>query len=155
MNEVIGRLPTIPEYFKLYINKNVDLNINPKQPCPFHQEEKPSWSYSASLGKWRCFGGCKCGGDVIDLHRVNYKLKDRETAEKSLRSKHKCILKPDLNLDVTDLRVSEEKIDFESAYQKALILANCPERWLELDYVMSKYPVDLYDLLELLEKWRK
>lgn len=36
---------------------------------------------------------------------------------------------------------------------KALLLANCIERWLELDYVMSKYPVEILDIKDLVSKW--
>ena len=153
MSDIVGRLPTIPEYYRLYINKSVDLTLTPKQPCPFHQETTPSWSYSAEHNKWRCFGGCKCGGDVIDLHKVNYKLSSRSEAEKSLRNLHKCVLKPTITVDNSALIVRESKVKFETLYQRALILANSPARWLELDYVMSKYPVDVFELRELLEKW--
>lgn len=152
--EVIGRLPTIPEYYRLYINRSVDLLDSPKQCCPFHKENKPSFYYSAEKGKWRCFGGCKCGGDVIDLHKKNFGLASRKEAEESLQARHKIPQKKALvTLDLMATSVNEEKVSFEEVYQKALILANCPERWLELDYVMSKTPVEELDLRELLQKW--
>jgi len=39
--------------------------------CPFHQETKPSFSVSSSLGAYYCFG-CQASGDVIDFYsRIN------------------------------------------------------------------------------------
>ena len=49
---VKGRLPTIPEYYMDFINKNVDLTKEPKQCCPFHKEDTPSFSYSAMKKVW-------------------------------------------------------------------------------------------------------
>ena len=43
---------TIPEYFSKYINNSIDLNTTPKVCCPFHQEDTPSFSYSALMKKW-------------------------------------------------------------------------------------------------------
>ena len=77
-------LLSIPEYYKRYINHNVDLSIETKQCCPFHHEDTPSFSYSPERGTWRCFGACHKGGDVIDLHQLNYKLSNREEAKRSL-----------------------------------------------------------------------
>ena len=94
--EIIGRLPTIPEYYRDWINKNVDLEYNPKQCCPFHKEDTPSFSYSAEKGKWRCFGSCKCGGDIIDLHKKNYHLRSRTEAECSLKNLYHIVDKIEL-----------------------------------------------------------
>ena len=39
--------------------------------CPFHEETKPSFSVSSSLGMFYCFG-CQASGDVIDFYsRIN------------------------------------------------------------------------------------
>ncbi len=39
--------------------------------CPFHEETKPSFSVSSSLGAFYCFG-CQASGDVIDFYsRIN------------------------------------------------------------------------------------
>ena len=83
--KIVGRFPTIPEYYTLMINSSVDLIEEPKQCCPFHHEDTPSFSYSVSKNVWRCFGGCHTGGDVIELHRMNYHIRSREEAKQSLQ----------------------------------------------------------------------
>ena len=151
-----GRLPTIPEYYKDHINSKVNLLENPKQPCPFHHETAPSFSFSAERGIWSCFGGCKCfGKDVIELHRKNYNLSTREEAESSLYSMY-GIIKPRPKFDKSDFRVevNEDRIENEMLYQEALLLANNPDRWDELDYFMSKTPIEYTDLKYILEKWK-
>ena len=153
MLEKTGRLPTIPEYYKEMINRSVDLLENPKQCCPFHTEDTPSFSYSAERGKWRCFGGCKCGGDVIDLHRKNYRLATRQDAERSLNALCGIVKRVEIYKENVNLYVSENKVEQEEIYQKAILLANCPDKWVELDYFMSKTPIDLMGLTDLVNKW--
>ena len=155
MLQKTGSLPTIPEYYKEMINRNVDLEREPKQCCPFHKEELPSFSYSAERGVWRCFGGCKCGGDVIDLHRKNYHLSSRDEAEKSLNALCGIVKRAKVVLESQPIHVSESRIEGEQLYQKALVLANTIERWIELDYFMSKVPIELIGLMELVQKWSK
>jgi len=152
--DVIGRLPTIPEYFRQHINKDVDLESEPKQFCPFHEDkDSPSFSYSRERSVWRCFGGCKCGGDVIELHRKNFKFKSRKDAETSLKGIYQVYEDKVQNLEQEEVLINPEKIEFESVYQKALIMATNPKRWLELDYTMSIYPVEAVSLKDLIEKW--
>ena len=151
--EIIGRLPTIPEYYRDWINKNVDLEYNPKQCCPFHKEDTPSFSYSAEKGKWRCFGSCKCGGDIIDLHKKNYHLRSRTEAECSLKNLYHIVDKIELKRENVNLFVDDDKITQEVIYQKALLLANNVEKWLELDYFMSKTPIDITELESIVKRW--
>lgn len=153
---VAGRLPSIPEYYRDLIDRKVDLTTEPKQCCPFHSENTPSFSYSREHEKWRCFGACHCGGDVIDLHRKNYKLHTRKEAEESLCGiyhvdKRDVILKKDSYLDY----VNEKRVSSTVLYNEAILKADRPDRWLQLDYVMSKYPVEDYCLKELLDVWDK
>lgn len=152
MAKIRGRLPSIPEYFAEMINREVDLNSEPKQCCPFHKEDTPSFSYSADKGVWRCFGGCHVGGDVVDLHKVNYKLSSRDEAKKSLYAIYEVTEKKVLSDSMLDY-VNEERIMDNAVYAKLLIKANCPKRWLELDYVMSKHPLEMADLRGLLDSW--
>ncbi|MCH2500236.1 MAG: CHC2 zinc finger domain-containing protein [Dehalococcoidia bacterium] len=37
--------------------------------CPFHQERSPSFYVWPASQRWRCFGSCVEGGEVIDLLR--------------------------------------------------------------------------------------
>jgi DNA primase len=48
-----------------------------KAICPFHSEKTPSFVVYPD-GKWRCFGACGIGGDVLDFYqrRHNVDLKD-------------------------------------------------------------------------------
>lgn len=71
---------TIPEYFKKYIDSKVDLDLDPKCCCPFHEEKTPSFSYSAERNHWQCFGACNTGGDVFALHMKNKKLRSYNDA---------------------------------------------------------------------------
>lgn len=155
MQRVMGKLPTIPEYYKEFIDSSVDLNWQPKQCCPFHKEDTPSFSYSRDKGVWRCFGGCHCGGDVIELHRKNYKLRSRKEAEKSLYDLYGVPVVQCKTADIDRETVRDDVVEDNVIRLKALLLANCVERWLELDYVMSKYPVEILDIKELLSKWER
>ena len=152
---VVGRLPTIPEYYRDFINKSVDLNADPKQCCPFHNEDTPSFSYSLEKGVWRCFGGCHCGGNVIDLHKKNYKLKTKKEAEESLYTLYKVDKRTIINNSTAYLEyVNDERVEEETLYQEVLMRADTVERWLQLDYVMSIYPLEWFRLRELLESWK-
>lgn len=151
---VYGRIPSIPEYFKDFIDNSVDLITQPKICCPFHEEDTPSFSYSAEKGVWRCFGSCHTGGDVIALHQSNYRIKSRKEAERSLYElyhvdKTDMILRYDAYVD----KINEDRIKSKTLYNIALQKANTVERWLELDYVMSKYPVEDMALQDLLDSW--
>jgi hypothetical protein len=154
---VKGMIPTVPEYYQTFINKNVNLLETPKQCCPFHEEDTPSFSYMRERGLWRCFGACKTGGDVYELHRKHYKLKSRDEAKKSLHSIYGVQEKLELvtGLEHIEKRINQYKVDLDHAFQLLVILAGDDvERWLELDYAMSKYPPDLLDLQSMINKWR-
>lgn len=145
---------SVSEYYKRFIDSKVDLNDTPKVCCPFHKEEKPSFSYDSNRGRWRCFGSCKVGGDVIDLHRKHYNLRSRKESEESLYR----LLGIHITHGITSLKedyvvIDEEKLSVDVAYEKAVIYANTKERWIKLDYVMSVYPLDVTRLEDLLKKW--
>lgn len=153
---ISGRLPSIPEYYKEMIDNKVDLNLEPKQCCPFHAEKTPSFSYSREQGKWRCFGACHCGGDVVDLHKKNIRAHTRKEAEESLCEIYHVDRTVIISARGSYLDyVNEERVLSKTLYNKAILKADRPERWLQLDYVMSKYPVEDYSLQELLDTWEK
>lgn len=148
-----GSLPDVPTYYQRMINPNVDLVRERWQCCPFHKEDTPSFSYDIRTGRWRCFGACHTGGDVYDMHRMHYHLRTREEAISSLNSLCGVVKKPELKMAYSDYKVNDDKVTEEVAYRKCILYADTPERWIELDYVMSKTPVDVNELKSLLIKW--
>lgn len=147
---------TVPQYFSKFIDNKVNLEITNKVCCPFHNENTPSFSYNPSTGKWRCFGACKTGGGVIEMHRMNYKLNSNKEAEKSL-----CNLlgvpyevNTSLDMNIEAFTLNDDNIELDKIYSKCLLNCNSIERQIELDYVMSIFPVDVIRLKSLLRKWR-
>ena len=137
---------SIPEYFRRFIDPTVDLSIDNKVCCPFHKEDTPSFSYSPERNTWRCFGACHVGGDVIELHRKNYKIADRTAAKASLLAL--LGIKNEVKFERTKVTANEELVKERLIYAEALELAATVEDWLELDYIMSFHPID-YRRLEL------
>ena len=148
-----GKIPTVAEYYAAMINSSVDLVREPKQCCPFHEEKTPSFSYDVRRERWRCFGKCHTGGDVYDMHRMHYHLNTREEAIRSLKSMCGVSNAPKLELAYDDYKVRDEQLYEEAIYQRCLLYANTVDRWLDLDYVMSKVPVESAELQQLLVKW--
>lgn len=147
MSIVDSRLPTIPQYYKQYVDSKVDLNETPYQPCPFHKEQNgKSFSYSRDLQIWRCFGQCHCGGDVIDLHRLHYGLKSRDEAKINLYRMLKIPMDLAIVFEPEPIEVDEVDVRRRRVYNLALKLAKTPDDWLDLDYIMSKVPYDLKEL---------
>ena len=142
---------SIPDYWKTYVNPNVDLEKEPKQACPFHNEQHgQSFSYKAEKGYFSCFGACHVyGGDVVQLHMLNYKIKDYDKAEESLaRLYHINLKSKELHFEKKEVKVDEKNVALRVAYAQACNLATGPEAWLELDMIMSQYPTD-YDKLKI------
>lgn len=153
---ITGRLPTVPEYYMEHIDKSVDLTKDPKQCCPFHQENTPSFSYNIATGRWSCFGKCHAHGDVIDMHMRRFHLESRDVAKKDLENRYDARTEPDLKRLQRDsnVYVSEDNVEDQATYAEAVALANTPNRWLELDYVMSKTPYNRVDVIELINNWK-
>jgi hypothetical protein len=134
---------TIPEYYRRFVDSNADLRETPKLKCPFHKEENgQSFSYSAGRELWRCFGACKSGGDVIDLHKLNFHLPTRREAEQSLRSLLGLRAVPKSPLGFPKPAVNAERVSELSGYGRAVKAAKTPSDWAELDLIMSAYPPD-------------
>lgn len=140
---------SIPAYFKQYINHEVDLVSTPKVCCPFHEEDTPSFSYSADKGTWRCFGSCKVGGDVIAMHQKNYKLRSRDEAVELLCSLL-SIDRNTLDLSPPDIVINEKLVQYQTTYNKAVKRAKTIDDYLELDYIMSQHKMHS-ELIEDLE----
>ena len=151
---VEGRLPTVPEYYQEHINRGVNLLDEPKQCCPFHEENTPSFSFNPKTGRWSCFGKCHAHGDVVDMHQRVYHIESREEAYRSLRSLYKVSSDRALSELNRMYFVEEDKVDDQAVYAEACALANTPERWVELDYAMSKCPFDRWNIMDLLYKWK-
>lgn len=155
MAKALGKLPTVPEYYAEYIDSSVDLAQNPKQCCPFHKENTPSFSYNLETGRWSCFGKCHAHGDVVEMHRRWMKLETTEEAKKSLFKAYSIAEVNSLeSLANQQPYVSEDKIENDVVYAEAIALANNPERWIQLDYVMSVVPYDRARVQNLIESWK-
>lgn len=142
------RLPIIPRYFKDYVDPKVDLTLTSSIACPFHNETHgKSFSYKADSGIWRCFGACHTGGDVVDLHRINYGIKTRDEAVKSLYALYHIPYDPLQALRPAKVEPDKKDGDRRRVYAAALQLARDVDSWLELDYVLSKVPFDLAELI--------
>lgn len=152
---VSDRLPSIPDYFKKYVDKSVDLNMTPHIPCPFHGETHGK-SFSYKDGIWSCFGACHVyGADVVELHRRNYKLGSRDEAEISLRRLYGLPLMRVPTFKKKEVTVSAERVNSLALYNRALKCATEPESWIELDYILSKVPYDVSELELFCNKYGK
>lgn len=166
--EVIKQNISIPEYFKLYINSNIDL-LEPTVCddgrvyraglicCPFHKEDTPSFSYDDRRGIWRCFGKCKVGGDVIRLHQINKHIATRDDAIDSLlQLRHLGMRHVDFHAPTYNF--SEDDKELRILKNKAYRIAKSIEDFVELDYIMTKFqrPADtLADLDEFIIQRKK
>lgn len=148
---------TVPQYYTKFIDNKVNLDETTKVCCPFHKEKTPSFSYIPSTGTWRCYGACKTGGDIVDLHKMNYKLKNKIEAENSLyavlgmqRPKSKTIE----DLKNEQVFIDQDNVELDRIYHLCLVHATTPDRWVDMDYAMSLYPVDVLRLKDLLSEWK-
>lgn len=147
----LNKMISIPDYWKDYVSSKVDLKTDPKQQCPFHNEQHgKSLSYDAIRGYWSCFGAChKIAADVVQMHQLNYKLRSYEDAEKSLARLYKISLDDKkLSFKKPEVNINEHDVKFRVAYAQACRLAKTPDEWIELDFIMSQYPPST-DKLEL------
>jgi len=149
-----GTMPTVAQYYKDFIDAKVDLIKEPKQCCPFHKEKTPSFSYMPQRGVWSCFGACKVrGADVIKMHQMKFHLNTREEAEESLRSLYKCPKKEETRLTEKRVVINESDVEYQSLVNRCIMLANTPEKWVELDELMTYYPPEILDLQDLITRW--
>lgn len=149
-----NRLPTIPEYFKRFVNADIDLDVENSVPCPFHKEEHgKSFTYSPDKKIFRCWGACHTGGNVIMLHKLNYKLATKEEAKKSLYNLYDIEDTPSFVKE--EVNVNPEEVARRATYANALRVATSCDDWIELDYIMSMHPVDTKKLEAFINVRRK
>ena len=150
-----GRLPTVPEYYKDFIDENVDLTESPKQCCPLHEEDTPSFSYDIRTGKCSCFGKCHAYGmDVIELHRRRARLKTKEESRIHLCKLYKTNIAFAISTEAEEHPVNMEKVeDSITLYKACLVAEGNIDRLLELDYEMSISPYERLRIQKLLDKW--
>mgnify|MGYP001121791848 CR=1 FL=1 len=147
MSAVETGLPSIPRYYKEHVDPKTDLTITASIPCVFHNETHGrSFSYKAGAEIWRCFGACHCGGDVIDLHRLNFRLKSREEAKKSLYRMYNIQYEPVAVMKPKEVHPDEKDAHRRRVLSAALQLAKVPDDWIELDYIVSKVPYSVSEL---------
>lgn len=149
-----GTMPTVAQYYKDFIDAKVDLIKEPKQCCPFHKEKTPSFSYMPQRGVWSCFGACKVrGADVVKMHQMKFHLNTREEAEESLRSLYKCPKREETRLIEKRVVINESDVEYQSLVNRCILLADTPEKWVELDELMTYYPPEILDLQDLITRW--
>lgn len=139
-----SRLPTISAYMHDHVDSSKDW-VDGSYACPFHNEQKGK-SFSIKGNVWRCFGQCQCGGDVVELHRFNNKMRTREEAERSLFILYHLNAEHEISFERPKVEADEVVVQRKFMYNKALRCATNPERWIELDYILSKVPYDVKEL---------
>lgn len=141
----MNRLPSLAEYYKRFVNENVDLDKETSIPCEFHKETHgKSFVVRSDKKHWRCFGKCHTGGGIYELHQINFKFKTLDEAKKSLNEIYgiddtPTFIKP-------TVEVNESEVRRRLAYSNAIRVAKTIEDWVELDYIMSQSPTDVLAL---------
>lgn len=132
----------IPEYWSAYVSTEWDIAKDTKGPCPFHGEKHGnSFSYSPSRGYFSCFGQCKVfAGDVVALHQLNYKIKTRDEAERSLAQLIGVKEDEVVSFQRPEIHLNEKDVEYRVMYAKALNAAVTCDDYVALDYIMSQYP---------------
>lgn len=140
------KLPTIPEYFQRFVNSKIDLETETSIPCPFHHEQKgKSFTYSPFKRIFRCWGACHTGGDVYELHRLNFKFKTKAEAKKSLNQIY-GINELEFSMEKPEVHVRESVVNEKVLYGKALRCARTVADKVELAQIMSVVPVEVEQL---------
>ena len=135
----------LSDYFRKYVNSDVDLELTPKLQCPFHGETHgKSFSFWVEKNLFSCFGACNVhGGNIVDLHMLNRRIKSRSEAESDLYRLYK-LEKP--KEEIGEFKVAEalaSQVEQNALIGRAQIICKGPDDWIELDRIMSEYPVDL------------
>lgn len=137
-------LPSISQYMKDHVDSTKEWTDG-NYACPFH-DEKHGKSFSIRGSIWRCFGQCQCGGDVVSLHKHNFRIKTKEEAERSLFNLYHIDVSKDVSFVLPKVDADPVLARRRIAYNRALRAAKTVEQWLELDYILSKVPFDVAEL---------
>lgn len=65
--ELLKNAIDIRDYYKEYIDNNIDLRLRTLTSCPLHDEKTASFKYYSESNTFYCFG-CEKGGSVTELH---------------------------------------------------------------------------------------
>lgn len=85
-DEVLSKV-SIPDYLRNHIDPTIDLTNRDSCLCPFHVEDTPSFRYNRAENYWRCFGKCKDGGTVIELHKRKFGFDNHFYALEDMKKK--------------------------------------------------------------------
>lgn len=85
-DEVLRKI-SIPDYVRNHVDNDIDLTYKDSCLCPFHEENTPSFRYNRAENYWRCFGKCKDGGTVIELHARKFGFTNHYEALENIKKK--------------------------------------------------------------------
>ena len=153
----IKSLISIPEYYKKYIDRNIDLNKTPKVASPFRNETRPSFSYSIQKGIWKDFGGKKEGGDVISLHKAWRKFRTYDEAMYSLAQILSINVEKILTFDIQTIELKEAGISekykiLNKRIETKLRSLNNPRTYCDYDDIMIM-SIPIYTKYKLMEQF--
>lgn len=83
---------------------------------------------------------------MIELHKLNYRMKTRDEAKRALYNLYGIPLTVGLKFEKKTVEVNMEEVHSRRVYAAAIKLAKTPDDYLELDYIMSKVPYDVKEL---------
>lgn len=104
-----------------------------KACCPFHNEKTPSFFVMPDKGKWRCYGACQEGGNVIDFVMKADNLPYPLACKK--------LLKEYLHIDLkeAELHLTPEEEKQEKLRQTMLIYTDLACKWF-VEQFNADYP---------------
>lgn len=83
---------------------------------------------------------------MVDLHRLNYRMKTRDEAMRALCKIYGVDMHKDLTFEKKEVNVDMREVHRKRVYTAAVGLAKTPDDYVELDYIMSKVPYDVTEL---------
>lgn len=93
--------------------------------CPFHNEKTPSFCVMPDRGKWRCYGACQDGGNVIDFYMKATGLPFPKAVKQLL---HDYL---HVNIEDAEINRTPEDIEKEKRRQSMLIYNKLVCDWFQ------------------------